>query len=60
MNYFDSKINIEIVSLDDTNIQQELEKISYEKYLKDESIERNYLKKQKRKYSKKNGGGFYE
>ena len=45
MNYFDSKITIEIVSLDDTNIQQELERISYEKYLRDDSIERNYFNK---------------
>ncbi|MGN1298669.1 MAG: hypothetical protein ACI4UE_01635 [Candidatus Scatovivens sp.] len=60
MNYFDSKITIEIVSLDDVNIQKELERKSYEKYLSDESIDRNYCKKQKKKHSKKNGGGFYE
>ena len=60
MNYFDSKITIEIVSLDDVNIQKKLEKISYEKYLRDESIDKNYCKKQKKKHSKKNGGGFHE
>ena len=60
MNYFDSKITIEIVSLDNVNIQKELERKSYEKYLRDESIERNYCKKQKKKKFKKNGGGFYE
>ena len=60
MNYFDSKITIEIVSLYDIKVQQELERISYEKYLRDESIERNYFNKQKKKHSKKNGGGFYE
>ena len=60
MNYFDSKITIEIVSLDDIKVQQELERISYEKYLRDESIDKNYCKKQKKKHSKKNGGGFYE
>ena len=60
MNYFDSKITIEIVSLDDVSIQKELEKTSYEKYLRSKSIERNYCKKQKKKNFKKNGGGFYE
>ena len=58
MNYFDSKITIEIVSLDDVNVQKELEKMSYEKYLRDETNERNYYKKRKKKYSKKKRGAF--
>lgn len=55
MNYFDSKITIEIVSLDDVNVQKELEKMSYEKYLRNEAFEKNYYK---RKYPKKKRGAF--
>ena len=55
MNYFDSKITIEIVSLDDVNVQKELEKMSYEKYLRNETFERTYYKK---KYPKKKRGAF--
>lgn len=60
MNYFDSKITIEIVSLDDVNVQKELEKMSYERYLRDETNERNYYKKHKKKHSKKKRGAFNE
>ena len=56
MNYFDSKIIVEIVSLDDANVQKEIEKMSYEKYLRDEANERNYYKNRKKKYSKKKRG----
>ena len=55
MNYFDSKITIEIVSLDDVNVQKELEKMSYEKYLRNEAFEKTY---HKRKYPKKKRGVF--
>ena len=32
--------------------------MSYEKYLRDETNERNYYKKRKKKYSKKKRGAF--
>ena len=51
MNYFDSKITIEIVSLDDVNVQKELEKMSYEKYLRNEAFEKTYYKKKYVKYA---------
>lgn len=60
MNYFDSKIIIEIVSLDDVNVQKELDKMSYEKYLRDEAFERNYCKKRRKRYAKKKRGASNE
>lgn len=56
MNYFDSNNTNEILSLDDVNVQKELEKLSYEKYLRDEFTDRTYNRKSKRKRHKKKSG----
>ena len=44
MGYFYLEYTNEIVSLDDINIQKELDRLTYEKYLRDESIDLNYCK----------------
>ena len=53
MSYFSLEYTNEIVSLDDINIQKELDRLTYEKYLRDESIDLNYSKKRKERVDKK-------